>query len=328
MEKRPNQIDRLSDVALFVRVAERGNFSMAAKDWHLSPSTVSKLVDRLEGRLKVRLFDRTPRAVTLTPAGRIFYGKALALLEAAESAQSAVMQEHDDVRGMLRVHAPPVFARHDLARLLPDFLARHPQVRVELFVGLDTPSLMQQGLDVLIHSGHLPDSSMVARQLSTVRWIVCASPAYLARHGTPRRPEDLLRHNCLNFVGREAWNHWQVGGPEMPREQLAIGNVSASDGGVLLEMARGGAGIARLGDFHVRADIDSGRLVPLFLSEAFEEVPVLAAYHHRKHLSARIQAFVDFMAEALEARNRDMDAWLAALGGSAGRSAPDAATRP
>ena len=322
MEKRPNQIDRLGDVALFVRVAERGNFSLAAKDWHLSPSTVSKLVDRLEGRLKVRLFDRTPRAVTLTPAGRIFYVKALALLEAAEGAQSAVMQEHDDVRGKLRVHAPPVFARHDLARLMPRFLARYPEVRIELFVGLDTPSLTERGLDVLIHSGDLPDSSMVARRVSTVRWIVCASPAYLAQHGTPRRPEDLLRHNCLNFVGREAWNHWQVGWPELPQEQLAIGNFSASDGGVLLEMARGGAGIARLGDFHVRSDIDSCRLVPLFLSDAFEEEPVLAAYHHRKHLSARIQAFVDFLADELQPRNQEMDHWLAALRATAVRPTP------
>jgi len=313
MEKRIQQIDRISDVALFVRVAERGNFSAAAKDWHFSPSTVSKVIDRLESRLKVRLFDRTPRAVTLTPSGRAFYVKAQALLDAAESAQSAVLQAHEDVRGTLRLHAAPVFARIELTKIIASFLAQYPEVRIEMFMGLDAPSLTERGLDLLIHSGRLPDSSMVSRPLSTVRWIVCASPDYLARYGTPRLPEDLVPHNCLNFIVKDAWNHWQMSLAQETHEQVAMGNFSASDGGALLEMVRQGAGIARLGDFHVRPDIDSGALIPLFTNRSFEAQPVQAVYHHRRHLSARIHTFIEYVEQALKERNADMDAWVQAL---------------
>ncbi|WP_051237003.1 LysR family transcriptional regulator [Ottowia thiooxydans] len=315
MNNRAQQIDRISDVALFVRVAERGNFSAAAMDWHFSPSTVSKAIDRLESRLKVRLFDRTSRAVTLTPSGRAFYGKAQALLDAAESAQSAATQAQEDVRGNLRLHAAPVFGRIELTKVIASFLAKYPEVRIEMFMGLDAPSLAERGLDLLIHSGRLPDSSMVSKPLSTVRWIVCASPSYLARCGMPLQPEDLVQHNCLNFTVKDAWNQWQMSLAQETHEQATMGNFSASDGGALIEMARQGAGIARLGDFHVRPDIDSGALIPLFTNRSFEVHPVLAVYHHRRHLSARIHTFVEYVGEALKERNAAMDAWIEALPG-------------
>ncbi len=274
---------------------------------------MSKVIDRLESRLKVRLFDRTPRAVTLTPAGRTFYVKAQALLDAAESAQSAALQAHEDVRGTLRLHAAPVFARLELTKVIASFLCKYPEVRIEMFMGLDAPSLTERGLDLLIHSGRLPDSSMVSKPLSTVRWIVCASPEYLARHGAPRQPEDLVQHNCLNFIVKDAWNHWQMSLAQEAHEQVAMGNFSASDGGALLEMVRQGAGIARLGDFHVRPNIDSGTLIPLFTNRSFEEHPVQAVYLNRRHLSARIHTFVEYVGEALKERNADMDAWVKAL---------------
>lgn len=316
MERGPFRIDRINDIALFVRVVERRNFSLAAKDWHLSPSTVSKLIERLESRLGVRLFDRTSRAVTLTPEGQVFHQKALAVLAAAEDAQNALAKSEEDIRGVLRVHAMPAFARNELAKVLPEFLARYPAVKLELFIGLESPSLAEHGLDVLIHSGKLSDSSMVAKRIATVRWIICASPTYLARHGTPASAAELMQHNCLNFVSRSEWNLWRLQDARSQVEQLAAGNFSSSDGGVLLEMARAGAGIARLGDFHVQDDIDRGTLVPLLVEECSDAEPVFAVYQSRKNLSPRIQAFIDFLGECFTHRNAQMQAWTQALRGA------------
>ena len=309
------RIDRISDMAIFARVVERRNFSLAAKDWHISPSTVSKLVDRLESRLGVRLLDRTSRAVTLTAEGEVFYLRALDVLAAVQEAQNVVAQQEEDIRGVLRVHSMPTFARLELAKVLPDFLRRYPAVKLELFIGLESPSLTERGLDVLIHSGRLSDSSMIARRISTVRWVICASPEYLSRCGVPGSAADLANHNCLNFVSRDEWNNWHLEPARSESPLFPQGNFSSSDGGVLLEMVRAGAGIARLGDFHVRRDIERGRLVPLLLDGHTDTEPIFAVYQTRKNLSPRVQAFVDFLGECFEARNVSMDAWWRSLPG-------------
>ena len=309
------RIDRISDMAIFARVVERRNFSLAAKDWHISPSTVSKLVDRLESRLGVRLLDRTSRAVTLTAEGEVFYLKALDVLAAVQEAQNVVAQQEEDIRGVLRVHSMPTFARLELAKVLPDFLRRYPAVKLELFIGLESPSLTERGLDVLIHSGRLSDSSMIARRISTVRWVICASPEYLSRCGVPGSAADLANHNCLNFVSRDEWNNWHLEPARSESPLFPQGNFSSSDGGVLLEMVRAGAGIARLGDFHVRRDIERGRLVPLLLDGHTDAEPIFAVYQTRKNLSPRVQAFVDFLGECFAARNVSMDAWWRSLPG-------------
>ena len=307
------RVDRISDMAIFARVVERRNFSLAAKDWHMSPSTVSKLVDRLESRLGVRLLDRTSRAVTLTAEGEAFYLKTLDVLAAVQEAQNAVAQQEGDIRGVLRVFSMPTFARLELAKVLPIFLKRYPAVKLELFIGLESPSLTERGLDVMIHSGRLSDSSMIARQISTVRWVICASPEYLSRHGVPTNAADLASHNCLNFVSRDEWNVWHRDRTRSDSLLFPQGNFSSSDGGVLLEMVRAGAGIARLGDFHVRRDIENRCLVPLLLDEHADAEPIFAVYQTRKNLSPRVQAFVDFLNECFEERNSDMEAWWRSL---------------
>lgn len=154
---------------------------------------------------------------------------------------------------------------------------------------------------------------MIARRIATVRWVICASPEYLSRHGVPTRAADLADHNCLNFVSRDEWNDWHLDRARSEAQPFSQGNFSSSDGGVLLEMVRAGTGIARLGDFHVRRDIERGVLVPLLLDEHADGEPIFAVYQTRRNLSSRVQAFVDFLSECFAERNSDMDAWWHSL---------------
>ena len=289
---------QLSELEVFVAAVDSGSFSAAGRRLELSPSAVSKLVSRLEDRLQARLFHRSSRALTLTEAGRVLYDEGQTIFAALRNAENAVLACSGEVSGTLRVHSMVTFAKYQLAPIVGELLTRHPKLRIEFHLTNEPVDFVEQRIDVSIQGGPLPDSSLVARRLLDSAWIICAAPSYLARHGTPQTPDDLARHNCLNFSQRTHWNAWPVLEHGEARTVAAEGNVGANQGDMLLQLARHGMGLVRLAEFHVGEDLRSGRLVRVLADyQPPAQEPLYLVYQGRKHLSPRVQAFLAFMGE-------------------------------
>lgn len=295
-------MDNYSQMLAFMWATEHGNFSAAARANGLTPSAISKLITRLEDRLQVRLFQRGTRTLTLTEEGSAYLVSARAVINAMAEADSLAEAFPDRVSGSLRIHTMTTFAKHQILPWLPDFLAAYPGLTVDVQVGPQYVDLFDQGLDVAIHSGGLPDSSRIARKIGESAWVTCASPEYLARRGTPAQPNDLLDHDCFNFGFHSAWNTWQFrdgeGGiitvPISPKAVFAQGDL-------LREMALSGAGIVKLAQFHIGEDIRQRRLIPLLTHFSLEgSEPIYLIYSNRKHLSPRIRVFRDFLETRLK----------------------------
>jgi DNA-binding transcriptional LysR family regulator len=189
----------------------------------------------------------------------------------------------------------PTFARYQLAPIIPAFRRLYPRLRIAFVLSNERTASLDDQADVAIASGDLPNSSLIARRIASSRWVICASPAYLAERGSPASPADLGRHECLNFSMQTKWNSWSsvVGTPN------AEGGIVANQGDMLLALARAGAGIVRLAEFHISEDLRSGRLVQLFPDEQDQtEEPIYVLYQERRNLSPRIRAFVDFVERA------------------------------
>ncbi|EWY37113.1 hypothetical protein N825_21955 [Skermanella stibiiresistens SB22] len=279
------------DIAAFAQVVEDGDFSAAARTLGLTPSTISKAMARLENHLGCRLLQRSSRTMSLTPEGQSFLEAAHRVLDAMEEAEAVVSAIPT---GTLRVRSVPTFARYQVAPLMPAFRRRYPRLRIEFVLSNERTGWLDEGADVAIASGHLPSSTLISRRIASSRWIICASPSYLAEHGTPTSPDDLGRHECLNFSMRTKWNRWS--GAEGGESG---GGIVANQGDMLLALARAGTGIVRLAEFHISEDLRAGRLVALFpeRQDPIEE-PIYVLYQDKRNLSPRIRAFVDFLQES------------------------------
>jgi DNA-binding transcriptional LysR family regulator len=330
-------MDKPGEMAVFVRVVESGGFSAAARALGLTPSAVSKLIGRLEDRLGARLLYRTTRRLSVTHEGAAFYQRSVRILRDIDDAEQAVIAVHGAPRGLLRVTCAVAFADHQLVPLLPAFLARHPEVEVELIVTDRMLDLVEAGVDVGIRINVPADSALIARLLVDDRRVICAAPDYLARRGTPRVPDDLDRHDCLTWTGEQqgalnAWPFAHVSAAPDPAANVSAatdpagssaagangrgGNASADEddvyrrtvsgpvrvnsGETLYAMARAGLGIARLAEFLVGADINEGRLVELLADHhRADPLTIHAVYPHRRHLLPKVRAFVDFLVQAM-----------------------------
>ena len=284
-----------AEMEVFVRVVASGGFSAAAREMKLTPSAISKLIARLEGRLGVRLLDRSTRSVRLTAEGELYYRHALRVVADIEEIERELSTRRDRPQGPLRVNSSVPIARCCVIPLLPDFLDRYPEIDLDLTLSDAVADLMECGADVAIRIGPLQDSSLRARKLVAFQRVVVASPAYLACHGVPRVPADLRRHNCLSFNLKPSLNEWPFAGCE-DRSIPTSGNIRADNGETLRQLALSGAGIARLATFMVAEDIAAGRLLALL--EEFHPGDTLAAFavfHDRKHMAARIRCFIDFL---------------------------------
>lgn len=287
-------MNQLAELEVFIAVVECGSFSAAARRLSRSPSAVSKLISRMEARLRTLLFERTSREVRLTEAGHTMHREGLRVLEALTEAENALQHHAEDARGVLRVHSIFTFAKYQLAPAMPAFMRANPALRVEFVLNNDPLDMVENNIDVAIHSGALPDSSLIARRLLGSRWIVCAAPAYLREHGTPATPDDLARHNCLNFTHRTHWNTWPFA--DAPRAVKAQGNLGADQGDMLMQLAVHGAGLVRLAEFHIQGELAAGRLVPVLEQYRPPQTePLFVIYKSRKYLTPKVQAFLDFL---------------------------------
>ncbi|WP_298959790.1 LysR family transcriptional regulator [uncultured Methylobacterium sp.] len=289
-------MNRYGEMLVFVRAVEDGGFSAAGRSLTMTPSAVSKLIGRLENRLGATLFNRAARTVTLTAEGEAFYAAAVRAVEALEEAEATV-RGGPTAQGLLRIRSMPTFATHQLAPLIPAFRRRHPDLRLDFVLSMEPGNLLDGGIDVAIHVGELADSSLVSRRFASTRWIICASPAYLAARGVPAGPDALAGHECLNFPSTAPWSIWSLrDGAGASRRLKPGGGVAANTGQMLLAMARAGAGIVRLAEFHIIDDLRAGRLVELLPEHhSGAEDPISALYSGRRHLSPRIRVFLDFL---------------------------------
>jgi len=291
-------IQHASEMAAFVRVVDSKGFSAAAGGLGLSPSAVSKLITRLETRLGVRLLQRTTRALHLTAEGEAFYEAARRIVAEIETIETQISGQRDTPHGLLRVTTSLAFSTHQLAPVIQEFMARYPQVQLELLPTDRVVDMVEEGVDIAIRIGRLADTSFMARKIGEDKRLICAAPSYLARHGTPRRPEELVRHNCIVSRERPYLNRWPFRIDGEVREIEVAGRVAISEGEMQMQIALQGIGIVRLTRLTMAQAIRDGTLVPLLGDySADDPVPIHAVYPHRRHLAPKVPAFVNFLIE-------------------------------
>ncbi|MNU81981.1 HTH-type transcriptional regulator DmlR [compost metagenome] len=293
--------DRAREMAVFSAVAASGSFSAAGRDLGLTPSAVSRTLDRIEARLGVRLMLRTTRTLTLTPEGQAYLGAARRILSDLDDAEQAIADQGAP-RGRLRVSASLSHGRLCVVPLLGDFVARYPHILVDINLTDVVVDVAAGQADVAIRFGPLADSGLTARKLGETRRVIVASPAYLAARGTPRTPEDLHDHNCLNFNFRRVEPVWPFVRDGREYSLSVRGNIEANNGETLGQLAAAGVGLTRVGAFSVADDVAAGRLVPLLEDFNPGDVEnIHAVFVGGANTPARVRVFVDFLAERLKA---------------------------
>lgn len=295
--------DRIREFDIFLRVTEEASFSAAARSLDCDPSTISKVIQRLENRLGVRLFNRTSRALALTQEGESFLEAAQRVVDAITDAENVIGQGTAEVSGTLRINSTLAFVVYHVVPHLPDFVRRYPKLRLDFVLTATPMDMFENQIDISLRGGFIPDSTLVAKRIASSRWIICAAPSYLEQAGVPRTPADLSRHNCLNFLPGSYRSRWPVRDHGDNLNLDVKGNVSTNSPDLLRALTCSGLGVARLSEAHIGNDLLSGRLVPLLEEFQFDtEEPVFAVYPSKRNLSPRVKAFLDFLDEKLHAR--------------------------
>ncbi|QTF07573.1 LysR family transcriptional regulator [Brenneria izadpanahii] len=292
------EINRSGELDVFVQVVEQGGFSAAARACGMTPSAVSKLITRLERRLGARLLNRSTRQLQLTPEGCAFYERGVRILaDLAEAERCA--SAHSTPRGRLRVNANVPFGHHFLLPLAPEFLARYPDVALDIVLTDEVIDILEQRTDVAVRAGPLKDSSLVARKLGQTRMMIVGAPDYLARNGMPTTPDELAHHNRLDANYARAQPGWLLRHAGEDIIVPATGNAQASDGEALRRLALSGLGLARLAAFQVREDIAAGRLLPVLEACNPGDIEEIHAVFVGQggYLPLRVRALLDFLVE-------------------------------
>jgi DNA-binding transcriptional LysR family regulator len=289
-------MDTLEAMSVFVRVVERGSFSAVARELGTTQPTISKQISALEQRLGGRLIARSTRQLSLADEGQRYYQQCRDILAAIDNAEHSFQTGREAVAGPLRVASSVSFGRLQLAPRLRGFLQVHPQVSVDLQLSDQNVDLLSEGVDVAIRIGELKDSNLIARQIGLTRRLTVASPAYLARHPGPQTPEELAQHNCLLFTLLKQFDTWSF---DDGRYSVQVrGNVHSNNSEAIREMVLSGLGISLSPSWLYREDIDAGQVVQILPNYTPSSLPIYAVFPANRRQSARVRAFVDFLAEA------------------------------
>lgn len=293
-------MDSLTDIAVFAQVVRSGSFTAAAQRLSLSKSVVSKYVTRLENRLGARLLNRTTRRLSLTEVGRAFYERSRRGLLEIEEAEAEVSRLQGEPRGRLRINAPMSFGVLHIGPVIPDFLRRYPELSVDMNLDDRQVDLIEGGFDVSVRISDLPDSSLIARRIGPCRHVIVASPNYLESHGSPRTPEDLRDHNVITYQYQESALEWHFKAPgEKPVSVPVSGSIQMNNSLGLRQALLNDAGISRIPTFVVGRDIQQGRLRAILTNYETLEISIYLVFAQRQHLSPKVRAFVEFMAERI-----------------------------
>ncbi|MEC5163877.1 MULTISPECIES: LysR family transcriptional regulator [unclassified Janthinobacterium] len=300
-------MDQLAALRALRRVVELGSFTKAGAALGVSHTAVSRHVSHLEAHLGAQLLNRTTRRFALTEAGQRYYDASRQILDALDAADRAAAEQQARPAGSLRINAPMAFGALELAHWLPQFLARYPELRIDLVCNDRIVDLIEDGFDVALRlTSKLPDSTLIARRLASSGVALVAAPAYLERHGAPRTPQELLAHNCLSYTLAAQPRDWDFTGPDGAAHHVSVqGNLQANTGIALCAAAVGGLGIAAAAAFIVRDELAGGGLVRVLPDYAIAPRELYALYPQNRHLSPKVRAFVDFAAELYRTRRWD-----------------------
>jgi len=294
-------MDRFQAIQVFVKVAELGGFAAAARSLAMSPPAVTRSIAMLEDRLGTRLFVRTTRSVRLTESGERFLQDSRRILLELEEAEEAAVGSHAAPRGELRITAPVLFGRMFVTPILGSFLNTYPEVTARTVFVDRVVNLMDEGLDIAIRIGNLPDSSLIAARVGSVRQVMFASPDYLQKHGIPERPEDITNHRLIQSVaidGSGDWPFLENGKPMSVRVEPRL-RMNTND--AVIEMVRRGWGVSRLLSYQIAADEAAGQLQRVLTEFELPPLPIHVVHQEGRLVSAKVRAFVDYMVERLRA---------------------------
>jgi DNA-binding transcriptional LysR family regulator len=289
-------MDRLLAMEMFVRVVETGSFSKAAKEFATTQPTVTKQVAATEARLKVRLLNRNTRGVSLTESGALYYERCKQIVHQAQEADSIVHLRQTQAQGLLRIGTSVAFGRRVVVPLALDFMARHPQVQVDLSFEDRYIDLVAQGIDVAVRMGKLADSTLGARHLGMNPWVIVATPKYLRKQGTPKRPQDLSGHNALIYSsvqGDDVWRLFTARGA--PVTVPVSGRLRSNNLSAVLAAARAGLGVAALPRYVAHDSLAAGHVVEVLQDHTLPEQEIHAVFPSPKLVPVKVQAFVAFL---------------------------------
>jgi len=293
-------LNKLREIECFVAVAELGSFVKAADALGISKAAVSRTVLELEARLGSRLMQRTTRRLSLTEAGTLYLERCKQIVAALEEADDLLSAGAANPTGLLRINAPLTFGVLHLAPLWPMFLERHPGVALDITLSDRIVDIIDEGYDMAIRIARLSDSTLVHRKLTTTNLQVCASPAYLEKHGTPMHPHELAQHQAICYSYNASKDDWQFTGPEGPVNVKVNSRMHVNNGDSCVEAALGGIGVTRQPTFMIDRHLRSGQLVPILTDYTSPELGIYAVYPSRAHLPAKVRAMLDFLSEAFQ----------------------------
>ena len=294
-----------ADLGFFSTLVASGSLSAAARELGITTSAVSKHLAQMEERLGVALVHRTTRRMAMTPEGEICLEHGRRILSEIDELGQLLGDARVVPKGLLRVNATLGFGRREVAPIISRFVLEHPQVEVQLQLSVNPPLLADDAFDVCVRFGEPPDSRAVARRIATNRRLLCASPAYLSRHGYPKTPRDLAAHNCIGIrQGDEAHGVWRLSsGRAATRRTEAVkvrGNLVTNDGEIAVNWALAGHGILMRAEWDIADHLRSGRLVQVLSQYETPDADIFAVYPQQRQHSTRVRAFVDFLAQSLQ----------------------------
>ena len=294
-----------ADLGFFSALARAGSLGAAARELGITTPAVSKHLALMEARLGLLLVNRSTRRMSLTPEGEVYLERARRILGEIDDMEQLLGSAKAMPRGLLRVNATLGFGRSHIAPLISRFVRKHPQLEVQLQLSVNPPPLTEDAFDVCIRFGAPPDARVIARRIAPNRRLLCAAPAYLARHGTPKVPSDLGRHNCIGIrQGEEAYGVWRLssgrGKPAVAEAVKTRGNLTTNDGEIAVNWALDGHGILMRAEWDVDRYLKNGRLVQVLPQYFTPDADIHAVWPQRHQLAVRVRAFVDFVALAFD----------------------------
>lgn len=295
-------MDKFQEMRVFAAVVDAGSFVGASDSLDMSKPAVSRHVADLETRLGVRLLHRTTRKLSLTEEGEVFYARCRELLGNIEEAEAEITSRSGQATGQLKVSAPVSFGLLHLAPLWAEFMARHPKVVLDLTLSDRMVDLVEEGFDVAVRIARLPSSSLVSRRLSSTRMILCASPAYLKTHGTPRQPSELAGHAILAYSLLSMGDSWEFEGPQGPVAVKVEPRMRSNSGDTCRAVALRHQGLVIQPSFLVGDDVKSGALVELMPDYRSIEMGIYAMYPTRKHVLPKVRLLIDYLVDAFKVK--------------------------
>ena len=290
-------MDRFLEMRTFAAVVDAGSFVKAADQLEMSKAAVSRYVGELESRLGIRLLQRTTRRLSLTDEGQVFHARCKELLANLDEAEAEITSRSAQASGLIRINAPFSFGIRHLAPLWGEFHARHPRLTIDLTLADRVVDLVDEGYDVAIRIATLPNSTLICKQLASTRVVLCASPRYLAQHGTPTHPSQLAQHAVISYSYLASRDDWHFDGPQGRVSVRTVPWMHSNNGDTCRAAALADQGVILQPTFLVRDDLDAGTLIELMPEYRSLELGIYAVYPTRKHVTPKVRALIDFLAE-------------------------------